>query len=236
MEKHPNPRVAGVSAAVLVLALAGAAYGFTKWDVSSQNNEVVVSVTPTPTPTPSVSPEVSPTPSPSPSATTDPYAGWKQLKTGIGLSFYYPELQPSMVTGATESPLKWSTSENTPSKSAQSSDPLLTEVGIGTLDLPEGGIWWSISVYDPKLTSQQKLITDRGSQYTDRVAKTSALTIDGVAATLLTVTTKTIPNSNDRSIILERNGKIYRIANGTMDDGDFKDAFDKFYTSIRWTD
>jgi hypothetical protein len=91
-----------------------------------------------------------------------------------------------------------------------------------------GDILWGMQVYKSSDTTIDKIVADMGKQFTDRKVEKEKISVNGLAATKVVVTTATTPDWYYEQIIVSANGKIYTISNGAVKD----DKFETFYKSI----
>jgi len=86
---------------------------------------------------------------------------------------------------------------------------------------------WGVNIYDNKTVEQ--VIKEQGQQFNDRKESRKNLTLNGNPALLVTVTTNQYPDWISKTIIVEKNGKVYAISNGAVEIPEF----DSFYKSFK---
>lgn len=87
---------------------------------------------------------------------------------------------------------------------------------------------WGILVHESSATTIDKIIADIGDQFTDRQVEKEKITVNGLSATKVLVTTATIPTWYAETIIITKDKMIYQVNNGAIKD----DKFETFYKSI----
>lgn len=87
---------------------------------------------------------------------------------------------------------------------------------------------WGMQIYKSADTTVDKLIADMGKQFTDRKVEKEKISVNGLSATKVVVTTATTPDWYHEQIFVSANSKIYTISNGAIKD----DKFETFYKSI----
>lgn len=102
-------------------------------------------------------------------------------------------------------------------------------VGIG-VNPPNitSGIQWSIQLYKSSETTVDKMIDQMDKQFTDRLVAKEKISINGLPATKVLVTTATIPDSYSEVVFITKDKMFYQIGNGAIKD----DKFTTFYQSI----
>ncbi len=158
----------------------------------------------TPTPTPSPSPVAVVTATP----TADPTANWETYtNTAVGFSVRYPSDWRLVGT---------ETSADT--------------IGFGPSSVGED-VQWVINIYNNKTADQ--IIADMGKQFgTDRKVQQEKITISGLPATKVTVTTSSLATWVLEQIMINSDNKIIAISNGAIVDSNF----DSFYESFKFTE
>jgi len=91
-----------------------------------------------------------------------------------------------------------------------------------------GDFQWGILVHESSATTIDKIIADIGDQFTDRQVQKEKITVNGLSATKVLVTTATIPTWYAETIIITKDKMIYQVNNGAIKD----DKFETFYKSI----
>ncbi|MBU1202683.1 hypothetical protein KKH39_01430 [Patescibacteria group bacterium] len=86
-----------------------------------------------------------------------------------------------------------------------------------------------ISVYDKKTADTETPIKNVGTQFSDRQEKRENITVNGVSAVKVTITTPSTPSWIYEVIVLENGNYSYLINNGAIK----SDLFDKFYNSFK---
>lgn len=109
-------------------------------------------------------------------------------------------------------------------------DNLLLSVGFRPSTLKED-YRWGANVYG-KATGLESLIKDIGDQFSDRKEKRETITVGGMVATLVTVTTPSMTDWVDREVFIESGDYIFSIGNGAVNQSEF----DLFYKSFRLTE
>lgn len=101
--------------------------------------------------------------------------------------------------------------------------------GIGlTSPAVTGDFQWVILAYQDSATTVDKIIADMGKQFTDRQVSKEKITVNGLSATKVLVTTATIPEWYSEAVIITKDKMIYQLGNGAIKD----DKFTTFYQSI----
>lgn len=106
-----------------------------------------------------------------------------------------------------------------------------THVGFGTFASRPGGFIWGVTVHDKNVIDLPTLISRMGDQFDDRKESRQNISINGVPALLVSVTTDQVDNWLSKVVYIERNDRIYTISNGATDNPDFI----KFYSSFKFT-
>jgi hypothetical protein len=76
----------------------------------------------------------------------------------------------------------------------------------------------------------EDLIKQMGSQFTDRKESRQNITVDGVPAVLVTVTTNQYQDWVLKNVYVKKGTKVYSIGNGAIS----LSEFDDFYKSFRF--
>ena len=88
---------------------------------------------------------------------------------------------------------------------------------------------WGVKAYLKSEKTTQEIITEIGSQFEpNRNELQEDITLNGINAKLVTVTTSEYPDWYSQTIIIENDEIIYTIGNGAIKD----ENFEKFYTSF----
>lgn len=87
---------------------------------------------------------------------------------------------------------------------------------------------WGVSVYDD-ISSVDEVIAEQGQQRYDRKEIRENIALNGNPALLVTVTTNQNPDLISKTVIVEKNGKVYAISNGAVE----LPEFDNFYNSFK---
>jgi mannitol-specific phosphotransferase system IIBC component len=104
-----------------------------------------------------------------------------------------------------------------------------TYIGIAlTPPTMTGDFQWGIQFYKSSDTTVDKIINNMGKQFTDREVVKEKITINGLPATKVVVTTATIPDWYSEAVVITKDKMIYEIGNGAIKD----DKFATFYNSI----
>jgi hypothetical protein len=156
------------------------------------------------TPQPTPAPVAVVTPSPTPDVTSN----WKTYtNTAIGFSVKYPSNWRLVGTEA-------------------STDM----IGFGPANVGQD-VQWGITISSDKTANQ--IIADMGKQFgTDRKVQQDQITVNGLTATKVSVTTSSIPTWNLQQILITNGGKIITISNGAIIDANFV----IFYNSFKFTE
>lgn len=132
------------------------------------------------------------------------------VSTNYNLSFFYPK--------------DWKIND-----SVANSEQPNGYVGIGlnpptmTVD-----IQWGIQSYQSSEITVDKIIADMGKQFSDREVVKEKITVNGLPATKVLVTTATIPDWYSEAVIITKDKTVYKVTNGAIKD----DKFETFYKSI----
>ena len=102
-------------------------------------------------------------------------------------------------------------------------------VGFGTPLSKSGGYIWGTAAYDKNTVGLSTLLARMGSQFSDRKESRENITINGVPALLVTVTTNQADDWISKMVYIERNGRIYTISNGAIDSPDFVTFYNSFH-------
>lgn len=106
-------------------------------------------------------------------------------------------------------------------------------VGFGPPASKSGGWAWGVYVYGG--AEEEKLIAEMGNQFSDRKEERKEITVNGLPATLVTVTTPQIKDWIYKAVFIQvktpGQSTIYRIGNGAVD----LPEFDSFVESFRLT-
>jgi hypothetical protein len=86
-----------------------------------------------------------------------------------------------------------------------------------------------VSVYDKRTADTETPIKDTGKQFSDRQEKRENITINGISAVKVTVTTPSIPSWVYEVVKIEQDNYSYLISNGAIK----TDLFDSFYGSFK---
>lgn len=87
---------------------------------------------------------------------------------------------------------------------------------------------WVILAHQDSATTVDKIIADMGKQFSDREVVKEKITVNGLSATKVLVTTATIPEWYSEAVIIPKDKMIYQVGNGAIKD----DKFTTFYQSI----
>lgn len=99
-------------------------------------------------------------------------------------------------------------------------------VGFGTPSSKSGGYIWGVWVYENK--NMEDLIKQMGSQFADRKESRQNITVSGVPAVLVTVTTNQYNDWISKNVYIEKDNKIYSIGNGAIEISEFDDFYNSF--------
>lgn len=128
--------------------------------------------------------------------------------TNYNLSFFYPK--------------GWKIEDTISDQVGEVSGISLTPPNMGE------DVLWGMQIYKSSDTTVDKLIADIGKQFTDRKVEKEKISVNGLAATKVLVTTATIPEWYSETVIITKDKTIYSIGNGAVKD----DKFQTFYKSI----
>lgn len=108
-------------------------------------------------------------------------------------------------------------------------------VSFGTPESRSGGFIWGASAVNTSVVDLETLISRMGSQFADRSETRSNITINGVPALLVSVTTNLQESWMHKQVFIEgssvgREGRIYIISNGAIGE----EGFDEFYKSFQF--
>ncbi len=86
---------------------------------------------------------------------------------------------------------------------------------------------WTVNIITNKTIDE--IAADMGKQFgTDRNEKRATVTVDGVKATEITVTTTTIPNWVFKQVVVPNGNQFITLSNGAIDDSRFNDFVQSF--------
>jgi hypothetical protein len=171
---------------------------------------------PQPTTTTQTTSQPSPTSKVTPTASLDQTANWKiYTNTKLNFSVKYP-------TTTSKFNENWYYEEGGVGQ----------VVRFGTPSSKSGGLIWAINAYDKGYSNLENLISIPGSQFKDRKEARQDITVDGIPAKLVTLTTKEFKDWIHKGIYFEKDGKIYEITNGSVD----QPEFELFYKSFKFND
>lgn len=108
---------------------------------------------------------------------------------------------------------------------------ILATVNFGPISSRQGGYIWGINVMSASNTTLDKEIASQGDQWSDREESKQTVTINGNAATIVTVTTTSQPDWISKIVYIEKGGNIFEISNGAIQ----STPFDLFYRSFQFT-
>lgn len=146
-------------------------------------------------------------------AQTNQVAGWNTYTSqAYGFSIQYPKT-------VAKSQAQWEYKE------FPSTDGSIW-IGFRPSSLKEDYLW-GVNVYDNK--TLEEVIKRQGQQFNDRKENRKNIIINGNPALLVTVTTNSIQDWISKTVIVEKNGKIYEISNGAIEIAEF----DSFYNSFK---
>ncbi len=172
--------------------------------------------TPQPQPTPISQSRPASTPVPLATPFPDETANWKTYtNTKLNFSVKYP-ITTSKFNG------NWYYEEGGIGQVVRFSPP----------SSKSGGLVWAINAYDKSNSSLENLISIPGSQFKDRTEARQDITVDGIPAKLVTLTTKEFKDWIHKAVYFEKDGKIYEITNGAVD----QPEFELFYKSFKFND
>ncbi len=97
---------------------------------------------------------------------------------------------------------------------------------FGTPESKIGGYIWKVAAYEPDELEEQ--ISDMGKQFDDRKETRKDVRVNqDITGLLVTVTTERYEDWISKIVYFERDGQLYAIGNGAIDD----ERFDAFYKS-----
>lgn len=99
-------------------------------------------------------------------------------------------------------------------------------VGFGTPSSKSGGYIWGVWVYENK--NMEDLIKQMGNQFADRKESRQNITVSGVPAVLVTVTTNQYNDWVSKNVYIKKGNKIYSIGNGAIELSEFDDFYKSF--------
>ena len=105
----------------------------------------------------------------------------------------------------------------------------LETISFGPPSSAQGGYVWGITIANN--TTLDGAIEAQGKQWSDRVESKKDVKVGGYDAILATVTTPSHPEWISKVVYLDKNGTIYKISNGAVDNS----AFESFYSSFQFT-
>ncbi|MDP2704627.1 MAG: hypothetical protein Q8P01_05495 [bacterium] len=142
---------------------------------------------------------------------------WRVYESDYGFQIQYPQ--------------DWKVVNELDSKKVSYPTTILLSVAFGTGTYGYEGYdgEWFVFIYDKSSASVEGLIQDMGKQFSDRQEKRERITINGVSALKVVVTTPSIPSWVYEAVVVEQGNRIYYISNGAQQN----DLFDEFYGSFR---
>lgn len=216
--KHESSHIGHVLFVLLAFVIGGV-IGYAvgqDWEVAKNTEDAAYApATTTTTSSTTASPSAATT-----STSTAATLGWKTYTNGQG--FGYNIKYPQRLSGDSED---WVSAEYSVNSYGNNS------VGFGTPSSKSGGYTWGVSVYASTQKTKSAAINEQGSQFSDRVVTSSAVTINGKSATLVTVTTASVPTWISKVVYIENNNKLYVISNGAVDNSSFTDFYNTFTLS-----
>ncbi len=132
----------------------------------------------------------------------------KYDSVNYNLSFFYPK--------------SWKVEDTISSQVGEVSGISLTPPTMGE------DVLWGMQIYKSSYTTVDKLIAEIGKQFTDRQVTKEKITVNGLSATKVLVTTATIPDWYSEVVFISKDKMIYQVGNGAIKD----DKFETFYQSI----
>lgn len=204
--------IVGVALGFLLFGVGGY-YLRANSNTDKTNNDLVASLAPTSTPNAIVPTESPPLPSVAPTGISDVTVNWNtSTNSEYGFTIKYPKKIDKY-------PESWQHEEYGTTDFG---------VGFGTPSSKSGGYIWGVSVYVNG--DMEALIKQMGSQFSDRKESRQDITINGVPALLVTVTTNQYPGWVSKNVYIQRNGRVYIIGNGAIG----LSEFDLFYNSFQF--
>ena len=204
-----------VIALVVIVVGAGAYFLMTKKPSAPSTN----STTEFPTTQQNTNVGTQPTQTNTPPKTTpaQPASTWQTYRSSYGFEIQYPQ--------------GWKIVNELDSKKVSYPTTILLSVSFGTGTYGNEGYdgEWFVFVRDKSSASVEGLIKDMGKQFSDRQEKRENITINGVSALKVIVTTPSTPSWVYEAVIVEKGNSIYFVHNGAIKN----DLFDKFYSSFK---
>ncbi len=92
---------------------------------------------------------------------------------------------------------------------------------------------WGISVITGK--SADQVMAEFGDQFGDRKQSKKNIVISGKTATLVTITTASMPDWVSKNVVLSYGSTVFSIGNGALDNEVYSPYFEDFYSSFKIT-
>jgi len=86
-----------------------------------------------------------------------------------------------------------------------------------------------VFAYEKSSTNVEQYIKDMGKQFSDRQEKRGNITINGISAVKVVVTTPSVPTWDYEAVIIEQQNRFYVMHNGAVK----RDSFTDFYKSFK---
>ncbi len=220
---HPKlPMILAIGITAIIFGLGG--YLIASMANSNTTTDTSVTTSSTATVTSSASPTTAST------SSTSTTTNWQTYTNNTyAFSIKYPTTLDLDIEGADDE--KWIAKAFDPSAD-NAADGLKQSISFGPPSSAPGGYIWGINIYDKNKKSIEDLIKTHGSQFKDRKEERKAITINGISATLVTVTTQQIDGWVAKAVLFEKNGNIYDISNGAVDKNS---EWEAFYSSLKFT-
>ncbi len=152
-----------------------------------------------------------------PTQPTDVAMAWQTYRSSYGFEIQYPPV--------------WKIVSELGSKKVSYPTTILLSVSFGTGTFGNEGYDGElfVSAYDKQSISVEQYIKDMGKQFSDRQEKRENLTLNGVPAVKVTVTTPSHPSWIYEAVIVEQQDRFYVMSNGAVK----RDSFTDFYKSFK---
>ncbi|MDO8471815.1 MAG: hypothetical protein Q7S64_01520 [bacterium] len=202
-----------IEAVIIVVLIAVVAAGI----AMTKKKTATTEPTTTPTATEATKTETKTTTS----AKTDKMADWKTYSnTKYGFSIKYPKFDSTgAVSGGGNE--EWIAKEF-------SGGATRAYISFGPPGSAQGGYVWGLLVTAG--TTIEKQIAGQGDQWSDRKESRSTVTLDGLSATVVTVTTASQTDWTSKTVYFEKDDNIYEISTSAI-----TSSFDNFYKSFQFT-
>ena len=158
-------------------------------------------------------------------------AGWKTfVNEDFKFALGYPDKLRQTDSNCLKNPWSYSEKYVFDKKGNYQKTGWLYHVAFGPSCTKAGGLVWGINVYDS--VDPEELIQKHGAQFADRKEKRQQITLNGVNAILITVTTNEYNDWISKAVLIQSGNRIYEIGNGAED----LIEFETFYKSFKLFD